>query len=156
VRAFKSGNIGNGNAARLNILYPITDTARTAFELFYKIGAVPSAPANSRSNVYFTAYFANIIQNGDSTKPPIVGQAMFAGLDAPQNYDRQTGKKVIANVVQSDEWNRVTFTTAYIDPNGLHDGFPPVWATHMWIRVDMVSVPAPFEIYLDDLIASIL
>jgi hypothetical protein len=155
IRVFKTGSLGNGNAARLNILYPISDIARTAFELFYKIGAVPGAPVNSRSNVYFSAYFANIIQNG-SEKTPVVAQSMFAGLDAPQNYDRQSGKKVVANVIQSDEWNRINFTTAYVDPNGLHDGFPPAWATHLWIRVDLVSAPAPFEIFLDDLCASLL
>lgn len=232
IKLAKTGGIGPGNGARANFLMKIEgDRRRLGMECYYSMDADPSAPANSKANMFVQGYFIELVDPGTADTPPVIGQTMYAGLDATQVIDRQSGHKVSAisarvtagtnqvldvstaefelvavgdtlrwtdseglktatvlsktrlpakagakaayelrltttasvsysgamDVIAASEWNRISYSSLYVDPAFPHNGFPPAWATHFVMRVDVSGFLGDHcTVYFDDFMGSLL
>jgi hypothetical protein len=107
------------------------------------VKAVGDLGAGAAPATLFTQVLWASLIGRDSHGVPAFGQTQYTG-EAKLDLRGPTAKGV---------WSRLAYgDPLYADPSDPDGGYAPVWATHLWLQINLVSLP-PITLFLDDLYA---
>lgn len=137
LRIFKTA-IGASNLTA-TIAIPVEPGRAFGCEWYYKI---PGGGTGTTA-VYFQTFFAKVAVDEDGV-PCVAGNTVFIS-DLPQtSIDLAAGR----------DWTRLASHTNRYDATSAHDGYAPLWATHMLVVINLASAPSGFEMFIDDMHAN--
>lgn len=141
LRIAKGAGVGT-SALAAAFLIPMLPGRAVGAEWWWMVPG--GGPAGSTTSIFFTSSFVRVTNDGGIT--PLMSGAEFIS-DLPQ-----TGIKRDDGV----PWSRLSFSTLRVPVGAAHDGYCPDGCTHAAIGLNLASVPSGFEMFIDDMHASIL
>jgi hypothetical protein len=125
------------------IAIPVPAGRAVGGELYFKVPAIGGSA--SVQSLFIDAAFV-ALAGADSTDTPAIS-------DTKQSITSQSFPITFSAGL---DWTKVTWKSTRVDGSSAHDGYSPEWATHVLLSFNFANLPNGFEVYVDDLVASVM
>ncbi len=140
--AVTKAGVGPGTGADLNILIPFPPGGHRMRSCEFWVKAVAHEAHGAPAPLFTQLFWANLI-----------GRDGFGAQDIGQSQYTGEAKLEVRPEGGDSPWTRLAYgDPIYADPADPSAGYAPAWATHLWLKISLVSLPAA-TVYIDDLYA---